>query len=173
IYTLQVNQIPLKNISIIKSNIDIASENTNIEQELNWRLGETINLLGYSLETDTVSPGEEIKVTLFWQTDEPITERYKVIVYVLGPFNPETGNPLWGQQDSEPLNWQLPTTQWPVDTPIQDTYQFTLSSSISAGEYELGIAMYHITSGERLVITNENGEELGNTAILQKIRVSN
>lgn len=170
-YTLTLDDIVLGSVTVVSFIPDATANVDSIQYPLNWRFGESVELLGFNLESIELVPGQQVNVTLFWRTDATLTERYKVLVYVIGEFNPASGNPLWGQQDSEPLNWRLPTTQWPVNTVLQDMYTFELFGGTPPGDYALGVVMYRLSGGERLLITDANGESLGDTAILTPVTV--
>ncbi|MDX1990866.1 MAG: glycosyltransferase family 39 protein [bacterium] len=122
-----------------------------IEHPLEARFGESITLLGYDLTPENPAPSDELTVTFYWRAEAVIPDRYKVSVSVLGEqFNPATNNPLWGQQDAEPRNWQLPTTQWQPGVVIADTYRFPLPETMPPGDYVVGVAMYGFVDGVRL-----------------------
>jgi hypothetical protein len=163
---------PLGQITLVNYAPDASIQNAEIQHALNWRIGDSIALLGYDLASMDLRTGQGVAVNLYWRTDTPLTERYKVLVYVIGEFNPASGNPLWGEQDSEPLNWRLPTTQWPVNTVLMDPYRFTLYAGTPPGEYGLGVVVYELASGQRLQIYDAAGSPLGDTAIVTPITVS-
>ncbi len=170
-YTLALGDVVLGDVTVVSFIPDAAATVDSIQYPLNWRFGESVELLGFNLAAAELVPGQQVDVTLFWRTDSALTERYKVLVYVIGEFNPASGNPLWGQQDSEPLNWRLPTTQWPINVVLQDTYTFELFGGTPPGDYGLGVVMYRLAGGERLLITDANGASLGDTASLTPVTV--
>ncbi|MEO0563596.1 MAG: hypothetical protein AAF125_15920, partial [Chloroflexota bacterium] len=130
------------------------------------RVEPLLDLLGYTLPSDTVRAGRSLDVTLYWQARAPITERYKVSVYLLGgEINPATGSPLYAQVDAEPRNWTLPTTLWPVGTPIADPYALPVPEDVPPGAYTLGVVMYAPTSGERLRVAAGDALELATITV--------
>ncbi|MFC2046134.1 hypothetical protein ACFLTC_01255, partial [Chloroflexota bacterium] len=74
--------------------------------------GETIRLLGYSLDSENVAPGESIALTLYWEAIEPLDEDYTVFAHVLGEYNPATEGPVWAGHDSQPDGGHYSTTVW-------------------------------------------------------------
>jgi 4-amino-4-deoxy-L-arabinose transferase-like glycosyltransferase len=123
------------------------------------RFGEHIQLLGYALPRTTVAAGEAVALTLYWQADVPLTERYKVFTHVVGEtFNAGTGNFLWGQQDNEPVQGQAPTTRWSPGTVIADTYLIPIHAQAPEGLYTLDIGLYGLVDGVRLPVTTVEGE---------------
>jgi uncharacterized membrane protein len=165
-YTIWLDGVRLGHFTLLNPQSQAVTTIDDIQHRLDWRLGDHITLLGY-----TARLRNSVDVTLYWRANDAIAERYKVLVYVLGPFNPATGNPLWGQQDSEPQNWRYPTTQWVPGRLVVDRYRFPLQENTTPGEYSLGMAMYALNSGERLQITGAEGESLGDTAILAPVIV--
>ena len=112
-----------------------------------------VTLDGYTLERDTVRPGGTLDVTLHWTAATPLSERYKVSVYLLGEaLNPVTGTPLYAQVDAEPVNWTLPTTLWVPGEPVVDPYTLEIARTVPAGEYALGVVVYLPATGERLQV---------------------
>jgi 4-amino-4-deoxy-L-arabinose transferase-like glycosyltransferase len=144
-----------------------------IQNPLQLRFGDSIALVGYDLQNSTVAPGGQVNVTLYWQATAPIQKRYKVLVFVIGDkFNPQTGNPLWGQRDNEPVNWQAPTTLWPTNKTIVDTYGVALAPDTPPGKYQLGVVLYGYTDGIRLPIFDQNGKSLTDMYLLQPLTVA-
>lgn len=173
-YTLRLASpdVTLASLVLVVNPLDALNAPVDaIPNPLNWRVGNSITLLGYDISTTQARAGDHITVRLYWQADAPIDTRYKVIVYALGGFNPDTGNPLWGQQDSEPFNWEIPTTAWPQGVTLGDTYTFRLAPNTPAGDYQIGFAMYAQLGGQRLNVTDADGVMLGDSPILTIVRV--
>ncbi|MBI5876975.1 MAG: glycosyltransferase family 39 protein [Chloroflexi bacterium] len=117
-----------------------------------------IRLLGYDMLGTLLHPGDNVQLTLYWQTDQPVAQRYKVFVHLLGTqWNPRSNNPLWGQRDQEPANGALPTTAWGVGSVIEDAYLFRIAPDAPPGKYQIEIGMYHPTTGERLMVQAADG----------------
>ncbi len=143
----------------------------DITHPLDFRLGEAIYLLGYDLKRAAVAPGETIELTLYWQTSVPVDARYKVFTHLLGDvYNPASGNFLWGQQDNEPVNGQIPTTSWAPDAVIIDDYAIPVAADAPPGLYQLEIGMYGLLDGHRLPVF-EDGERVSDHIRLQSIEV--
>ncbi|RMF32131.1 MAG: hypothetical protein D6759_08900, partial [Chloroflexi bacterium] len=136
------------------------------------RLGEVIRFLGYDLEEGRVRPGGTLKLTLYWQAEAPVTTRYKVFTHLLGSrFNPATGNPLWGQHDSEPAENRRPTTTWLPGTPIVDPHAIPVAPDAPPGRYQIEIGLYDPLTGERLPVYDAGGEPVGDHIILAEVEV--
>lgn len=170
-YHLSLEGVSLHRFELVANFTAASATEQDIANRLDWQLGESITLLGYALSDDSPRPGDTLAVTLYWRTQSALTERYKVLVYVLGPFNPETNNPLWGQYDGEPFNWQMPTTQWPPGVILADTYAVPLAQNIAPGAYDIGVVVYEWVGGARLPISAPDGTFLGDMATLAPVTV--
>ena len=111
-----------------------ADDSLRIEDEmaqpLNIRLGEQIRLLGYSLVEDHVAPGRMLRLTLFWQADDPVEERLTVFAHLLD----EQGR-LVAQQDNEPVAGSRPTTTWQEGKVIVDRLGILIPPDAASGQY--------------------------------------
>jgi hypothetical protein len=88
----------------------------NIEQPLaeNLQLEED-PLLGYNVAEQVVEPGQVVRLSLFWQADEPVGERFTVFAHLL-----DQNGRLVAQQDGEPVGGSRPTTSWSAGEVIRD-----------------------------------------------------
>jgi mannosyltransferase len=128
----------------------------SVPQETDFAGG--IRLLGYGLAASTVSPGDVVDLTLYWQAQQPVEHRYKVFTHLLGEaWNGETGNLLWGQQDNEPVNGSRPTSTWSPGEIILDSYSIALDPRAPAGRYTVEIGLYNPATGERVPVVDRDG----------------
>jgi len=121
-------------------------------------LGDQISLIGYQINASTVTPGDPIEVTLYWQAQAPINFDFTVFTHLIGPAG---GNQ--GQHDGQPINGQLPTSQWTMGEVVADPHSFTVAPEAPPGNYQLVVGMYRWDTGERLPIHSD--EDNGETAI--------
>ena len=120
--------------------------------ESDARFGDHIHLRGYALVEES---GGILPVTLFWETDAVLTERYKVTVQLL-----DAEGRLVAQRDTEPLDGLAPTNIWKPGTVLTDRYGLPLPPDLPPGRYRLIVGLYHIITGERLPVTR-GGEAVG------------
>jgi hypothetical protein len=143
----------------------------DIQHSLDLNLGEHIRLLGYDLPRTVAQPGGVVELTLYWQALEPITARYKVFTHLLGEtYNAATDNFLWGQQDNEPLNAQLPTTVWVPGAIVADSYNIPVAADAPSGQYSIELGMYGLVDGARLPVL-ANGAVVGDHVLLPPIEI--
>jgi len=122
---------------------------------LDARFGENIRLQGYALDNTVFSPGGIVPVTLFWEAQAPLTERYKVTVQLL-----DGEGHLVAQIDTEPRDGLAPTTSWQPNRTLADRYGLLLPSDSLSGRCSLIVALYHLVNGERLSVAID-GELVG------------
>lgn len=126
------------------------------------RFGDLLALTAANLPDQTVwRPGERIPLTLYWQAEQPIAERYKVFVHVVGEaYNPDTDNTIWGQQDQEPRGGTAPTTAWFPGAVVEDGYLVPIREDAPPGMYEIRVGLYDPLSGLRLPTPNSDSIRL-------------
>ena len=117
-----------------------------LETPTTARFGEHIQLEGFTLNAEAFSPGDILQLTLFWQTNAALSERYKVFVHV----SADAATPPVAQQDGEPGGGLELTTTWPVDQSIADNHGVLLASDLPSGEYLLSVGLYGVEDGMRL-----------------------
>ena len=110
------------------------------------RFGDHILLEEYALNTTTFSPGDILQLTLFWQAQLPITNRYKVFVHLIG----DPASPLAAQHDGEPGGGLVLTTTWGVGQTVADNHGVYLPLDLPPGQYTLVIGLYDVDDGTRL-----------------------
>lgn len=89
--------------------------------------------------------------------------RYRAFIHV------ETDQ-MWGQHDDDPA-CRLRTDEWRPGQDAQGQFRITLAPSMPPGSYPVTVGVYHPETGERLEITNQEGQSLGTHFELAKIQV--
>jgi 4-amino-4-deoxy-L-arabinose transferase-like glycosyltransferase len=157
---------PVGTFKLIAVTVDEVDAATQIPHRTDVQFGDAIALVGYALPTTTVAPGGTVDLTLYWRTDVPLTDRYKVFTHLRGEvFNAATDNFLWGQQDNEPGNGQLLTTLWAPGRLIRDSYRIPVDPQAPPGTYALEVGMYGLVHGNRLPVSAQ-GLSVDNDALL-------
>jgi len=146
----------------------VGADDVEIAYPLDITFANGIQLLGYNVEEEMITPGEPVRMSLYWHTDEPIDTQFKVFTHLLGDvFNAETENFLWGQQDNEPANNRRPTNTWRPGEVIVDAYAMPTALNAPEGTYTLEIGLYNPVTGERLMIVDDAGNVTADHAILE------
>jgi hypothetical protein len=150
--------IPLTDFRLIQTAAGTALSADDIPNRVNYRLGNSIQLIGYAIPQTEFQPGASIPLTLYWQTEAPLDQRYKVFTHLLGEvYNADTETFLWGQQDNEPGGGQAQTTRWAPDTIIADPYRIPIDPATPPGLYTIEVGMYGLVDGVRLPVTGPEG----------------
>jgi 6-pyruvoyl-tetrahydropterin synthase related domain len=111
--------------------------------------GDHVHLCGYGLSQTVLGHDDSLRITLYWEIKQTSDEEVYSFVHLLGTaFNPDTNNPLWGQQDKQEPG-EFPITAWQPGKLYRDVYEFRVPGHTPSGEYQLEIGWYHPT-GERL-----------------------
>ncbi len=143
-------------------------------QTVNVRFGEAITLVGVDLpDLAAWSPGEAIPLVLYWRAEQPIPERYKVFVHLVGDeYNPDSNNTVWGQQDQEPRGGAATTTGWLIGQLIADDYLVPIWENAPTGRYTLQVGLYLPVGGQRLLAFDESNNPLGDAVTIFEVEVS-
>ncbi len=123
-------------------------------------LAQHITLAGYQLDPSDRS----LELHLYWQTEAPVTTRYKVFAQLL-----TADNALVAQVDNFPAAGQRPTTGWLPGEIITDPHSLPLSPDVPAGVYRLITGLYNPLTGERLPVVDETGETVADAIFVTEV----
>ncbi len=122
-------------------------------QEVDVWFGETLHLCGYAVSSERVAPGDVLSVTFYWEIPQTVDRAANSFVHLLGPFNPDTGNPVWGQEDKQMgINW------WKPGKMYRDTYTFRVFPNAAPGEYLLEVGWWDPQTQQRYAPRIVGGE---------------
>ncbi|MBN1401200.1 MAG: glycosyltransferase family 39 protein [Anaerolineae bacterium] len=117
-----------------------------MDEPLQCRLGEAIELTGYSVDRRTARPGEALTVTLFWRALATPAGPYIAFVHVEDP------GVVWAGKDCAPGCGAHPTPEWQAGEVYRDSHTLLLVEDTPPGEHALMVGMYHRESRQRLPI---------------------
>jgi hypothetical protein len=136
------------------------------DHALGFTLGDEIELLGYDA-SGRVSPGDAVRVTLYWRVLQSVPVDYKVFIHLLA-----SDGHLVAQDDAVPVNWSYPTKQWQVGEYIRDEHSLSVDLLAIRGDYELSVGLYDPNTGERVTVRDAAGTVIPEGRIvLQKVQV--
>jgi hypothetical protein len=165
--------VTVKQFELIHAAAGLDMALNQIPNPVSYKLGESIQLIGYTLDETKVVAGNYIALTLFWRTDSPISTRYKVFTHVLGEnFNAKTENFLWGQLDTEPVRGQALTTLWAPRSVIIDPYKIAIDPQAPPGNYMIEVGMYGLVDVTRLPVSSPEGQVIDDAIQLTSIEVT-
>jgi len=111
--------------------------------------GQKISLAGYEL----ADAGPGLAVTLYWQTNAPVTTGYKIFTQLLSPENT-----VVAQSDTIPGGGARPTTGWLPGEIITSTHPLHFADDPPPGRYRLITGLYNPVSGSRLQLLDQAGQ---------------
>lgn len=138
----------------------------HIEKPVDFRFGNAIRLVGYTLQGQDNVPGGAVNLTLYWQADARPPEAYDVFTQVIDRSDAYKA----GQVDGEPVCNMLATDLWEPGQLIADRYYIPLAKDARAGTYTLLIGMYG--DAGNLPITTPDGTSLGDAIGLDEVRIA-
>ena len=137
-----------------------------IAKPVDFRFGEAIRLIGYTLEGQENVPGGAVNLTLYWQADRPVPDAYDIFTQVID----RDDNYKAGQVDGEPVCNLLATDLWQPGEVIADRYYIPLAKDARTTTYTLLIGMYG--DAGNLEITTPDGNSLGDAIGLDEVRIA-
>jgi hypothetical protein len=105
-------------------------------------------------ETITVSPDDQLTVTLIWRALAPISENYVVFVHLL-----DENGALIAQHDGTPLFGTRPTTTWQPGERLLDRHTLQIAAGASSGSGRLVLGLYTVDSAGTITIQPLGGQE--------------
>jgi hypothetical protein len=118
-------------------------------------LADGITFTGYGLDPQPAAPGDEVRVTLYWQATATPSQDYTVFVHLLG---------LDGSQvavaDAPPVGNDYPTSLWREGDQVEDPHLMLLPAELLPGVYRIAIGLYDPVSGIRLARLDGAGDSI-------------
>jgi hypothetical protein len=124
------------------------------------QFGQFSHLLGYTVENQSLMPGEILHFTLFWKAQGPAENYWSVFTHLIGP-----DGALVAQDDQIPYEGVYPPDRWWPGQIIDDDFAIQIPESAPAGDYYLQVGMYDFQTGERLPLFSPMGEPIPDNLI--------
>lgn len=148
----------------------LQQEQPLIRRVMEGNFEDKFKLRGGELNRGAFAPGEEMKLSLYWQGVEYagyFGMDYSVFVHLV-----DREGKLWTQSDSYPVEGLYPTSLWrSTDLVIPDRRSIVLPADIPSGRYRLEVGMYLLPTGDRLEVWDESGSSVGDKIIVDYIKV--
>ena len=112
------------------------------DSPLGVSFADQIDLLGYSLNDRSLSPGDSLELDLIWSPRGRPVGDYTVFVHFL-----DSEGRIQAQADSPPRGGEYPTSVWDAGELISDRRNISLGPDLPPGEYSLAIGLYDSATG--------------------------
>ncbi len=120
--------------------------------------GEQMTLKGANIPAGSLTAGETISLTLYWQVVQKPDHLISAFVHVL-----DDNGQLVAQSDQWPGG--LPAHLWAARQVIADVHMLTLPADAPPGPYQLAIGLYYPANGLRVPAFDANGRAYPNNQI--------
>ncbi|MBN1180141.1 MAG: DUF2142 domain-containing protein [Anaerolineae bacterium] len=135
--------------------------------QIGWEVGGVARLLGVTLESASVAPGETLEVRACWEGLAPMAQEYTVFLHLVGRDDRRVA-----ERYTYPGLGRFPTSLWPVGAAFCDAYPVPVDDWAPVPElYDLLIGLYHAPSGERLAVRDAAGADVAFPVVAQ-VRVA-
>lgn len=118
----------------------------------------------------TISAGTMLSVVLGFQLLSPLDFAPSLFVHLYGTPTPYEGGTLWAQADSQ-LCTSYPAHLWRTEETIVQSFILEIPPDIPLGEYTIAIGIYPFPSGERLPLSDGDGN-IFNYMVLHKLIIT-
>ncbi|MFO7919098.1 MAG: glycosyltransferase family 39 protein [Anaerolineae bacterium] len=143
----------------------LEEEDVSVQQSTDIRFGDNIRLLGYTMDQETITPGEDFAVTLCWESLGCMGENYSVFLHLVS----EEGI-IIAQRDIYPGRGTYPTTLWQSGDIIEDTYAIPVPPAVmTPTRVNVVVGLYSLETGKRLQVTDGKGNDLGDSFTLEQM----
>lgn len=156
----------VQGVKVLLSQGYAEAEEPAIDRSLEVKLKEGVSLLGYELSATSLEPGEELRLTLYWQAERRLKEEYTIFVHLLNREGVSAA-----QGDSPPMRGLYPTIYWQEGERVVDEHRFPVADDAPSGRYLLEVGVYSPQSGERLAVVDEMGEAIDDRIVLDYIQI--
>jgi len=123
-----------------------------VPNPVRYTVGDTVALIGYTVEPEATTPGGTLRVTLYWEAMTTPPEDYTVFVHLLD----ESGT-LRGQGDGPPMLGDYPTSLWEPGEVIVDEHRVTIYTDAPPRRYRLAVGLYRLADGVRQPVRDSDG----------------
>lgn len=126
----------------------LSKEAPSPEHELDVRFGEKVRLLGYDLDAGEWRPGESLRVTWYWQTEEAPGADWKLFTHIVSDDPARTVD----QDVNGTLRWLYGPDRWQAGQFVEDTQELHLPEDWEADEATIYVGLWR--EGERFPIAS-------------------
>ena len=137
------------------------------DRKLQIKYGDHLTLIGFTMvPRETLRGGMALGPVAEWRADQTMAQKYKMSVQVV-----DAQEHVWAQQDEEPQDGNLPTTQWQIGRTIGDQYSLALPPTMPAGDYTITIGVDEAATANYLDATDATGKPIGTEPVVATVRI--
>jgi 4-amino-4-deoxy-L-arabinose transferase-like glycosyltransferase len=137
---------------------------TAVPSPINAQFDTLATLRGYELSSQTVQPGDELTIKLYWEVTGQPPGNYLLFVHLI-----DENGLMIAQRDTHPGLGNFPSSQWRVGNRFVDTIRLHMPETmIAPDEATLSIGLY-APGAYRLGITTADGTGMGDALPLTTI----
>jgi hypothetical protein len=103
--------------------------------------------LGLDIDTPTIEPGKDVKVTHYWKVVAAPGDGWRVFTHINGP----TGQP-YINADHAPVKGKYPVAQWKAGEIIRDEHNIRLPANWPADKAIISVGLWHSGDGARMPV---------------------
>ena len=130
---------------------------------LHVQFDDNITLAGYSFNTRTPVPGDEMSVILYWTASGQVVESYTVFAHLL------TDNfEMFGGADLQP---SPPTESWAAGETVATMHTFTVPLNAPPGLYQIEVGLYTWPDFQRLRVLDRIDPAQEDRLLLGPLRI--
>jgi hypothetical protein len=98
-------------------------------------------------------PDDMLTVWLYWQARSRTARDLKLFVHLVGQPRPDSGSPLWAQDDHFLQRGRMSSMLWDVDVIYRDVATLSLAG-VPTGVYQIQVGWYDPVTNQRVMTTN-------------------
>jgi hypothetical protein len=130
-------------------------------------LGGEVALAGYQVESQTLTPGEPLWITLYWEAEAGAAEDYETFVQVLDSN---------GQAVAQVHRWTLDgvyrTRLWRADEWVPTRFRLDIPPDLPTGPYTVIAGLYRVLANEPVSVVDEAGNVVAPHVALSGFKVA-
>ena len=116
------------------------------QHRLNAIFGGQVRLFGYAIEPMVVSPGDQVRITYYWQALQDLSSDYVVTTNLLDPRGSS-----FGQLNSKPVIGDAATSLWSRGEIVPDSFDIQIPAAAHEGKYHLEVGLLNLSARNLLV----------------------
>lgn len=149
-------EVVIGSIEVVRPATPINVDQINPESPLRAELDHQLLLLGHDLGRRRFAPGEELRLTLYWNCQQPIAEELVTFTQLF-----DSDGTLVAAAEVPPTAGFFPTSRWQAGDVIRDRQTLRLPAALLDGDYELIVGLFKQSDQQRLTITagRDRGED--------------